>query len=381
MNKPVQEKSVNGPDWARAIADPAAFAREQEQLGHVWTVIGLTTDIPNDNDWFRATLGGRSIFVQRFGGELRGFENKCAHRFYPLRTADRGNGVIRCGFHHWQYNKDGLAVGIPKCQELFGVTPRELDARLSPVEIETCGILIFGRFPRADVKQSLLAFLGPGYDIIKALCVAEKPPHYLERKVAANWKLCYQVTLDDYHIVAVHPDSFGKDGYMDVKRIRYFRFGAHSAFPEGVPIKRMAELCAKGEYRPKHYCIMQYFPNLIMVHSPVVAYNWYVIIEQYVPQAYDRTLLRAWFFPLPNPHQLTQWWPRLKQKLAAPWVPLAMRLFWPKILKEDHDVCELQQTIASQIDAAPILGLQEERIAWFEQSYQAAIGQAPAPKP
>src|SRR5262249_36970816 len=124
-------ESPAGPLWARGSADPAFFEQEQTQLGKLWTLLGLTTDIPRDGDWFRASLGGRSVFVQRFGDTLRGFENVCMHRFYPLRIADKGNGPIRCGFHHWQYNKDGLAVGIPKCQEMFGVTPRELNARLT----------------------------------------------------------------------------------------------------------------------------------------------------------------------------------------------------------------------------------------------------------
>ena len=97
--------------------------------------------------------------MQRFGEDLRGFENVCAHRFYPLRTQDKGNGPIRCGFHPWQYNKDGLAVGIPKSQELYGQSPRELDARLKPVELATCGILIFGRFPAAEKAETLEQFL------------------------------------------------------------------------------------------------------------------------------------------------------------------------------------------------------------------------------
>jgi phenylpropionate dioxygenase-like ring-hydroxylating dioxygenase large terminal subunit len=121
------------PAWARALVDPAAFEYEQAQLAQVWTLLGSTTDVPNDGDWFRTTLGGRSVFVQRFGDTLRGFENLCAHRFYPLRTADTGNGVIRCGFHHWQYNEEGRAIGIPICKEMFGRTPRELFARLNPV--------------------------------------------------------------------------------------------------------------------------------------------------------------------------------------------------------------------------------------------------------
>src|SRR6476646_3966137 len=107
-NNPMNQ--TTGPGWARALADPAAFTREQGQLGQIWTLLGLTTDVPNDGDWIRGTLGGRSVFVQRFGDTLRGFENRCAHRFYPLRIKDKGSGPIRCGFHHWQYDKEGRAV-------------------------------------------------------------------------------------------------------------------------------------------------------------------------------------------------------------------------------------------------------------------------------
>ena len=52
-------KNFKIPAWSTALKDPQAFEREQDILGHVWTLLGLTTDVPNDNDWFRATLGGR----------------------------------------------------------------------------------------------------------------------------------------------------------------------------------------------------------------------------------------------------------------------------------------------------------------------------------
>jgi phenylpropionate dioxygenase-like ring-hydroxylating dioxygenase large terminal subunit len=176
-----QIEIADTPIWARGAADPAFFAREQAQLGKLWTLLGLTTDIPGDGDWFRASLGGQSVFVQRFGDTLRGFENVCMHRFYPLRTADRGNGPIRCGFHHWQYNKDGLAVGIPKCQEMFGVTPRELNARLTPIEIATCGILIFGRFGSPKHPETLEDYLADGFPILRAMWDLQRAPYSSDR--------------------------------------------------------------------------------------------------------------------------------------------------------------------------------------------------------
>src|SRR5579862_2701240 len=118
--------------WARSLADDRDFEFEQSRLGHVWTLLGTTQDVARDGDWFRATLGGRSVIVQRFGDALKGFENRCAHRFFPLRITDKGNGPLICGFHHWRYNQNGEAIGIPICADVFGVTPRELGARLTP---------------------------------------------------------------------------------------------------------------------------------------------------------------------------------------------------------------------------------------------------------
>ena len=129
------------PNWACALIDDRAFRQEQAKLGHCWTLLGITPDLEKDGDWFRATLGGRSIFVQRFGDTIKGFENRCAHRFFPLRTSDKGNGPIVCGFHHWHYNRDGHAVGIPNCLEVFGTHPREVGAKLVALDIATCGSL------------------------------------------------------------------------------------------------------------------------------------------------------------------------------------------------------------------------------------------------
>ena len=43
-------------DWARTMTDPRAFADEQSRLAYTWTFLGLTKDVENDNDWFRASL-------------------------------------------------------------------------------------------------------------------------------------------------------------------------------------------------------------------------------------------------------------------------------------------------------------------------------------
>lgn len=376
-------KNFKLPNWADAIRNPQAHKIEQTVLGRVWTLLGISQDLAHDGDWFRTTLGGRSIFVQRFGDEIRAFENVCVHRFYPLRTEDRGNGVIRCGFHHWQYNKDGLAVGIPKCKEYFGVTPRELDARLQPVEVATCGMLIFGRFPGADATLSLKEYLREGHDILQRLCPAEarKPGHF-QMTIEANWKLNFHVTLDDYHIVAVHRDTFGKGGYLENEQVTYYRFGWHSAYFYGTDknaLTDMVERCRNGTYETADYRIFQFFPNLLVVHLEA-AQNTYMLVQSYTPVAHDRNLLRTWIFPCTLPHKKRSARNDLIAKLARPFLPIAVPLYARKITGEDNDVCEQIQKYAGQIERWPILGSLEERIKWFEEVYDEALGRHPRTK-
>jgi phenylpropionate dioxygenase-like ring-hydroxylating dioxygenase large terminal subunit len=368
MNKPSPIQAFTHPDWARTLTDPAAFAHEQAQLAKIWTLLGLTVDIPNDRDWFRATLGGRSVFVQRFGNELRGFENLCAHRQFPLRNADKGNGVMRCAFHHWQYNKDGLAVGIPMCETLYGMTPRELNARLNPVEIATCGSLIFGRFPTSESAGSLEQFLGDGYPILNAMTSGISAPIGVTRDVAANWKLCFQITLDDYHIVAVH----GNREHMKDELVNYFRFGQHSACFETESVALMAAQCRDGSYRPREYRTFQFFPSML-VSQFNAAGTWYVAIQQYIPVACGQSRARAWAFPAPFAPEDKNWRARLLRRIAEPWIPLGMRYQWPKVMEEDHAICEKWQSVAHQTAYWPILGKHEQRIVWFEDVYHAAV--------
>ena len=372
-------KNFKLPGWANALKDPKAHEREQQTLGHVWTLLAITHDMPNDGDWIRTTLGGRSVFVQRFGDEFRAFENICVHRFFPLRTADKGNGVIRCGFHHWQYNKDGVAVGIPKCKELFGVTPRELGARLKRVEVDVCGMLIFGRIPSPEATEPLKEYLRDGYDILKALCDPKTRPHAHRTLVKANWKLNFHVTLDDYHIVAVHRDTFGKQGYLDNEVVRYYRFGWHSAYFYATgdnALAEMAEQCRNGTYETDGYRIFQFFPNLLVVHLEA-AFNTYVLVQNYTPTAHDKNLLRTWIFPCPLPHRKINRFDTIRGALARPFLPYIVPIYAKKITGEDNGVCEQLQTVAGQIERWPMLGAQEERITWFEETYNKALGAAP----
>ncbi|MCT0199978.1 Rieske 2Fe-2S domain-containing protein [Synechococcus sp. CS-1325] len=380
------------------MRDPEAFANEQAALGQTWTLLGLSTDIPNDNDWIRCSLGGVSVFVQRFGVSIKGFENVCQHRFHPIRTSPRGSGLIRCAFHHWVYNQEGEAVGIPQCRNLFGVSPKELGAKLRKVEIATCGVLIFGRFPAqapaksapasaADrsgpgLNESLEEFLGEAWPILKSLCRTGIRPSSTTLNVNANWKLLFEITLEEYHVHAVHPSNLGKRGYLDPERASYPRFEPHSGFfHNGQPgdLSTMAASCRANEYSPVDYRILQIFPNFLTLHIQVL-HSWYVVMTQYIPIAPDSTRVQSWFYQASWQRPDASWFRLLVQRWIELWLPFIVGIHLKRINQEDHVICEAMQTTAGSVTEAPLLGLEEQRIGWFREAYRDALARSNRPK-
>ncbi len=375
MDTPTEvAREARFPKWAAALTDQDAFQQEQARLGRIWTLLGLTLDVANDGDWFTAELGGRSVFVQRFGEKLKGYENRCAHRFYPLRTEKNGNGPIKCGFHGWTYNQEGHAVGIPRCKELFGVSPREMSAKIAPIEVATCGSLVFGRFQNPHTDETLEQFLGEAAPIVEAMCTLKRRPRTISLTVEANWKLSYQISLDDYHSAAVHPTTFGKGGYLPRKALRYFRFGSHNAFFLGADenaLQDMVEAVKQGTYRPMRYRIFQIFPNLLISLFHAQHY-WYVNVQQYVPVAPGRSFMRSWYYRAPfetGQGPLARLWDAMSEPGRAHIVEYYIR----QVNSEDNGVVERLQEFASQQGGWPRIGYAEERIKWFEEAYARAM--------
>lgn len=389
MAQPLPSRAASAPPaaapafWVRAATDAEAFAREQAALGQLWTFLGVAADVARDGDWFRTSLGGRSVFVQRFGAEIRGFENRCAHRFYPLRTARRGNGPVVCGFHQWRYDKNGLALGIPVCDEAYGTAPRTLDARLRPVEIAACGGLLFGRFPSDAHRGSLAGFLGDTAPLVETLCPAGMRAHAVSGQVRANWKFLTHISLDDYHIVAVHPSTFGRHGYLKRASVSYARMGLHSLFTteEGEdPVARILAACRAGTYRPVDYVIVNLFPSLGLSQFHAVDLfgrsYYYLLAFRYVPLGPGLSRMEGWLLPAPGSAPRAGALGAL-DRLAQAATSRVVRHYVRRVQAEDHAVCEGLQTMAGEMDAAQRLSPAfEARIGWFEEAYEAVVGPA-----
>ena len=366
--------------WLASLCNDRVFAEEQSRLRSYWTFVGFTSDLAAHNDWIRRDLWGRSVFIQNFDGELRGFANCCAHRQFPIRSEDSGNGSVRCPFHHWTYDKTGRAIGVPMSKDLFGGPPKTIGARLENVNVDTCGSLVFARMPIAGGGPDLASFLGPAAPILKYFTDGAGRPSASAMAIAANWRLSVHMTLDDYHLVAVHPSTFGKDGYLKGDLPRYYQFGPHSAyFTEGGPdeLDTMSKACADGSYVPGGYRIFSFFPNLSVIQITAM-YRWYIVVLVHEPLAKDRAMVRAAFFEAPfvKPRNALI---GTMDAILRPFRNFFFSFYFHHILREDNGICEQHQRIAGQTHELPKFGAHEERIAWFENTYRDLVGNASVP--
>lgn len=367
-----------------AKVDPAAFAKEQEALGRVWNFLGFAHQIPRKNDWFTAMLGGRNIFVQRFEQGIAAFENRCAHRNYPLRVGEKGNGPVLCGFHHWRYNHEGVALGIPHCPGMFGKTPREMDARLPAVEVAQVGGFLFGRFTPPEGGPDIQTWLGPAYAVLTHISGwLSRPAGGLDCAVASHWRPVMEISLDDYHLVAVHPTTFGKGGYIPADGVHYERFGAHSAFfrnGDASSLLNMVAECEAGTFLPQRYRIIQLFPKLIISFAHALNYlgegYWYMIVQDIVPEAHNKTRTRMRFFRIPHVPGASAL-RRALRWLAWISVDRIFRFFARRVHLEDNAACAELQSVARHDDAPPRLALHEQRIGWFEMSLAQLLSSTP----
>jgi len=363
----------------RPLHDGEAFRAEQECLGQVWTLLGCASDIPTKDEWFSATLGGRSVFIQRFEDGLRGFENRGTHSSYPLRTQPRGQGPIICGFHHWRYDKEGVAAGIPICREAYGVEPRALNKRLARLDIEHCGDLVFARFPGGKDRASLVEFLGPSVPSIALLCTDMRSAARASLPTAANWRLSQQISLDDYHPPAVHASNLGKFGHLAEDTLNYHRVGPHSAFFLGAgsgTMEAMAKALSESALEAPGYRILHLFPNAAIVFGTAFRLLGqpfrFVLVMRHIPLTFDRSETRL----LIQRHSWASAEPTLRHNLmnqVESFVRPFIKRRTMRVLGEDRLICEGLQVGARQIRPGPAYRRQEARVAWFDEAYAAAM--------
>lgn len=332
------------------------FAAEQDALAkRCWQFIGPRELWPAPDSWLRRTLFNRDVFIQRFGDELRGYANICQHRGFPLRTEDSGQGLVQCGFHGWQYNRDGVPTGVPRNPELFQLSQEAKAAlRLPAVRVESIGNLVFAT--TSDEAPPLVDYLDDLADVFRTVD-ADRGPMYAHHhfELAANWKLHAEITLDDYHLAGVHPTTFGVNPNLAVEGHVYEQHGPHSSYlwrkDAWWDFAPWWEKMRRGQNVREGYKIFNAFPAALIATFREGSFS-----SVATPLSATRTRI-DWF--------LWDW----HDTNATPEMHQALIDWNFKVGPEDAGACERWQQAVDLFDRPPLFGKLEQRCAWFRDAY------------
>jgi nitrite reductase/ring-hydroxylating ferredoxin subunit len=189
--------------------DPELYAREQRKLFHETPlVVCLSGDLPKPGSFFLFEDVGVPILVWRGrDGQVRAFLNICAHRGARLcREASGEAGRLSCRFHGWTYASDGAVVGVPEEEHFCGEIDR--NRQLVPVPAEERHGVVFVQ-AQAGSRMDLDAYLGAFEPELAALNLgAATRVHETEFRVACNWKYALDTYFENYHVAALHRETF-----------------------------------------------------------------------------------------------------------------------------------------------------------------------------
>jgi anthranilate 1,2-dioxygenase large subunit/terephthalate 1,2-dioxygenase oxygenase component alpha subunit len=199
------------PYWV--YQDEDIYAEEQERIfrGATWTFAGLEAEVPNPGDYKTTFVGDMPVVLARdLDGELRCFENRCAHRGALLCIQPSGHAKeIACIYHNWTYNLKGELTGVAFRKGIHGKGGLPADAKpesQAPLRLRVAAYhgLVFVTCSEAtpDIETYLGANIAE-----KVRRVMKEPVKVLggySQMLPNNWKLYMDNVKDTYHASLLH---------------------------------------------------------------------------------------------------------------------------------------------------------------------------------
>jgi choline monooxygenase len=190
--------------------DDAAYAREVATMfASGWHYVTTTHALAHPGDFITLELFGEPVLLRNCDGQLRAFQNVCAHRHALLTSEPCGSSKrLRCQYHGWEYDADGRTCGVPDAASFVPI--RKRGEGLQRLRVATCGQLVFasiaedGLSLREELGESTWTLLEQRFSSQFELVGRWHIEH------AANWKIVVENSLEGYHLPFVHPSTLAK---------------------------------------------------------------------------------------------------------------------------------------------------------------------------
>jgi choline monooxygenase len=352
----------------RYYVDPEILMREQGRVfARHWQFVGFTDELAQHNDFVTAEIGGRSILVHNFDGILRGFHNVCSHRHARIHGALCGNGFLKCRYHGWTYNAEGVPVGIPGNARFFALDdPGRRILALTRVTIASHGRFVFARLSAEG--PDLAAALGDYAPAIEEISQAFTDP-VADCTVTwtANWKIAVETAMEVYHASLVHPETVARVTPRSLAFDSGFAgphsFGHLAMAEDGVTwwesVGRRLKLAPLRQYTG--FDQYHLFPNTTIALSC----GSLMCLQTYEPIDANSCRLR---YRLRMARGEGPQNPAVRKAVVD-----ALRAFNRQVVEEDVAITTTVQQGVAQATRPALLGHNEQRLAHFQKHYLAEM--------
>lgn len=228
------------------------FSREYRALewDKIWTrswlIAGVTTDLARVGDFFLFNIGEESIIITRTEEGIKAFYNVCSHRGARLVHEQRGNRkVFVCPFHSWSFHNTGELRRITD-EQYF---KPEVIAHRPGLKALACDVHAGIIFVNMDSDPPpLQASIGLPEGYLEAYRIDEmKVVRHVRSEWGANWKVGVEAFYESYHLHAVHPETRGVMGDLNVQYDLYPNGASRMIVPLGQPSPRMNDQATVNE--------------------------------------------------------------------------------------------------------------------------------------
>ena len=336
--------------------DPAFDARERAAVfAQGWHCVTTRFALREPGDFVTLELLDEPVIVRNCAGEIRAFQNVCAHRHAVMTPAACGNSErMRCQYHGWEYDADGQSLRIPDAGSF--VPLRRAEHALRRLRAATCGQLVF--ISLVGQGLSLRAALGePTYQLVEQqfsedfqLTAAWTTDH------AANWKVPVENALESYHVPEVHPNTF--------RTLSKARDATHTITPSYTALHNTKPpastllhwISVRWRRNPRAiYAHVHAFPNLLIAHTDISS-----LAQLVVPTS--PTTSRSFVFCFVHRGDGR----RLIHRALGPLVAAVVERYTREVLREDNMIFAAIQRGLSASTQAGVLSAREERVHAFQ---------------
>ena len=190
-------------------------------------------------------MRSESIIVSKTEDGIKAFYNVCPHRGARLLTEERGNKkVFVCPFHSWSFRNNGELRTITD-EETFQDAVICHRPGLTPVACEEHAGIIF--ISMADDPPTLKDAIGLPEGYLKNYQIDQMRVVRHAQRMGPNWKAGVEAFYESYHPHAVHPETRGMMGDLNVQYDCYPNGASRMIVPLGQPSPRQADQTTVNE--------------------------------------------------------------------------------------------------------------------------------------